>query len=184
MNEVDAIKVNKGNRAFMTFDAISNLKIKGLVTDVDLVGTISQGVVTYNIKITFEDKDERIRPGMSVDASIVTEEKPDILIVPSSAIKSQGKKYYVEVFDTEQDSISTKSSPQKVFVDIGDSDDVNTEIISGVSAGRKIVMRTISSTNTSTSTTAPSIFGNIGGNQRSLQRNLQGGNRTAGTNTK
>ena len=121
---------------------------------------------------------------MSVDASIVTEEKPDILIVPSSAIKSQGKKYYVEVFDTEQDSISTKSSPQKVFVDIGDSDDVNTEIISGVSAGRKIVMRTISSTNTSTSTTAPSIFGNIGGNQRSLQRNLQGGNRTAGTNTK
>lgn len=99
LNEVDAVKVNSGQRVTLTFDAISGLTINGTVVSVDQVGVATQGVVTYNIKISFNESDPRIKPGMSTDATIITAEKTDTLLVPSSAIKTQGQQKYVEIFD-------------------------------------------------------------------------------------
>ena len=50
LNEVDAAKVSVGQKATLTFDAINNLSIAGTVSEVDGVGTVSQGVVTYNVR--------------------------------------------------------------------------------------------------------------------------------------
>ena len=54
LNEVDAAKIKLGQKAIMTFDAIDGLEITGRVADLDTIGTVSQGVVTYNFKIVFE----------------------------------------------------------------------------------------------------------------------------------
>ncbi|MDD5433706.1 MAG: hypothetical protein PHE77_03610, partial [Candidatus Pacebacteria bacterium] len=54
LNEVDVAKVKIGQRAIITFDAIDELEITGKVEDVDTIGTVSQGVVSYNVKIIFD----------------------------------------------------------------------------------------------------------------------------------
>ncbi|MFH2018949.1 MAG: HlyD family efflux transporter periplasmic adaptor subunit, partial [bacterium] len=97
LNEVDAADVKVGQKATLTFDAVEELSITGEVAEVDALGTVTQGVVTYNTKIIFDTTDERVKPGMSVSASIITDIKQDVILVSSSAIKSSCEISYVEM---------------------------------------------------------------------------------------
>ena len=63
--------------------------MSGVVTEIDPIGAISQGVVTYDIKINFDVVDERVKPSMSVSAAIITDTKQNVLVVPNSAVKSK-----------------------------------------------------------------------------------------------
>ena len=58
LNEVDAAKVNVGQEATLTFDAITGLSLAGKVVEVDPVGTVSQGVVNYNVQVSFSPAGE------------------------------------------------------------------------------------------------------------------------------
>jgi multidrug efflux pump subunit AcrA (membrane-fusion protein) len=97
LNEIDAAKVKVGQNVAITFDAIDGFTATGTVSQVDLVGTVSSGVVTYNVKISINTRDPRILPGMSVSAVITTNEKDGVLVVPSAAVKSLGNQSYVQV---------------------------------------------------------------------------------------
>lgn len=157
LNEVDAAKIKIGQKVSLSFDAIDGLAIDGIVSEVDLVGTVSQGVVTYGVKIQFDTQDERVRSGMSVNATIVTESKADVLVVPSAAIKTMGNKSYVEIPGT------TSATVKRQFIEMGLVGDSTTEIVSGLSEGDRIVVRTI--TSTTKTTTAPSATSLFGGNR-------------------
>ena len=70
MNEVDAAKISVGNKTTLTFDATEDLTLTGKVAQIDTIGTVEQGVVSYKVKIAFDTQDERIKPGMTANASI------------------------------------------------------------------------------------------------------------------
>jgi multidrug efflux pump subunit AcrA (membrane-fusion protein) len=171
LNEVDVAKVKIGNKATLTFDAIDELSITGELVEIDTLGTVSQGVVTYNIKIVFDTQDERVKPGMSVSAAIITDVKQDTLIVPNSAIKTQGDISYVEVIDNAQKTASEGSAdvmmtsafvtPRQVIVEVGISNDSQTEILNNLKEGDTVVTRTITSGKTSATTST--ISGQRGG---------------------
>lgn len=169
LNEVDVAKIAVGQKVTLTFDAIEGLGITGEVADIDTLGTVSQGVVTYNVKITFDTQDERVKPGMSVSAAIITNVKQDILLVSNSAVKAQGNSSYVEMLAERQtgspdpQGVLSASPLQQKSVQVGLSNDTSTEIVSGLSEGDQIVVRTITPTVTSAST-APSLLGG-GGNR-------------------
>jgi len=165
LNEVDVSNIKLGQKATLTFDAVEDLSISGKVSEIDTLGTASQGVVNYNLKISFDTQDDRIKPGMSVSVSIMTQVKPDVLIVPSSAIKTQNDISYVELFEGGLSKGSTTPSTQGVVssvlptqrkIEIGISNDTQTEVISGLEEGEEIVVRTTTST-TKTTTTSSSI---------------------------
>jgi HlyD family secretion protein len=99
LDEVDAAKVRTGQEAQITFDAINNFVATGTVSQVDLVGTVSSGVVSYNVRILINTQDERIRPGMSMNVTITTERKDDVLTVPTAAVKTLNGQSYVQVLD-------------------------------------------------------------------------------------
>lgn len=149
LNEIDAAKIKVGQKATLDFDAIEGLSITGKVTQVDLVGTVVQGVVTYDVEIGFDTQDERIKPGMSLNATIITDVKQNTLIAPNSSIKSQSGANYVEVFDQQfpqgeaSQGITSAIVPRRQPVEIGISNDTSTEIISGLKEGDQIVSRTI-----------------------------------------
>lgn len=169
LNEVDIAKVKVGQKATLTFDAIDGLSIAGEVTETDIIGTVSQGVVNYNVKIAFDTQDLRILPGMSANASIAVSVKQDVLTVPSTAVKIQGDNSYVELLDqkigpTNSQGIVSLVATTQQLVTVGLSDDTATEIISGLKAGDKIITKTIAPTTTKTAN-APSLLGNIGGNR-------------------
>ncbi|MGC9602929.1 MAG: HlyD family efflux transporter periplasmic adaptor subunit [Minisyncoccia bacterium] len=154
LNEVDVAKVKVGQKATMTFDAFSGLTIAGQVSQVDTIGTVSQGVVNYNIQILFGTQDDRIKPSMSVSASIITDVKQDVLLVPNSAVKTQNGNSYVQVLiNVPQNASSTSSQgivssipPSQVQITTGISNGSKTEVASGLNEGDLIVTRTITGT--------------------------------------
>jgi HlyD family secretion protein len=175
LNEVDVSKIKIGQKSTLTFDAIPDLSMSGEVTQIDTIGSVSQGVVTYVVKIGFDTQDERVKTGMSVSAAIITDVKSDVLLVPNSAVKSQNGSSYVEVFTSplplaESGIIGSPSStpPNRVNVEVGLSNDSQTEIISGIKEGDGVVSRTILPNSNSTTTT-PSLFGGGGGGNRVFQ---------------
>jgi HlyD family secretion protein len=172
LNEVDIAKIELGQKVTLTFDAVENLTITGKVAEIDSIGTVSQGVVTYVVKINLDTGDNLIKPGMSVSATIITDIVQDVIVVPNSAVKSKNGLSYVDVFDYELivDATGTLGSlsstpPKQNEIEAGLIDDNNTEIISGLKEGDIIVIKTIidSTSSTATKSTTPSILNAVGG---------------------
>lgn len=181
LNEVDVAKIKLGQKSTLTFDAVPELTISGEVSEIDTIGTTSQGVVSYLVKIIFDTQDERVKPGMSLSASIITDAKPNVLIVPNGAIKSQGNNYYVEVADKADNPQASVGNLGGVIlahplnrktVQIGLANDDVTEIISGLEDGDVVVERTITITSQSAQPTSAGSGLRLPG--------LPGGNRAGG----
>jgi len=173
LNEVDAAKVKVGQKASLTFDAIDGLIIAAKVVQIDTIGTVSQGVVSYTVKLSFDTQDERIKSGMSVSAAIITNMKANVLAIPSSAVKSRGGAQYVQILDAPVvatvtsmvQGITSATAPREKNIEVGLTNDTVTEVTSGLIEGEQVITRTITST-TATTATAPSLFGRGGGGIR------------------
>ncbi|MFZ2188699.1 MAG: efflux RND transporter periplasmic adaptor subunit [Candidatus Moraniibacteriota bacterium] len=156
VNEVDIPNVAEGQKVMFKFSAIDDLELSGKVEKIDSLGTITQGVVTYNVTIGFDVTDPRIKPQMSVSANIITAVKQNVLLVPDSVVKTQNGKSYVEVLN------DGNALPVQRTVEVGLSNNTDTEIVSGINSGDKVVTQTISSTTKAASATASSA-GSRGG---------------------
>lgn len=176
LNEVDVAKVKVGEKATLTFDAIEGLSIAGHVAEIDTVGTVTQGVVTYNVKIALDTQDGRIKPGMSVSAAIITDVEQQVLLVPNAAVKSRGALHYVEILEgsgNHQPSgaggVASAVPPREQPVEIGMANDTSTIITNGLNEGEYIVVRTINPSApsaASTQTNGLRLFGGGGGGSR------------------
>ncbi len=177
LNEVDVSKVQVGQKATLTFDAIDSLSLAGTVATVDPVGTVSSGVVSYAVTIDLDTQDDRVKSGMTVTAAIQTGVAQDVLIVPASAIKTTNGSSYVLTVPTGDASIAAPSTgttasqgvtlataPTQTPVEIGLTDGTSTEIKSGLTAGQKVVTKTVTAATASTAASAPSLLG--GGSTR------------------
>jgi len=158
LNEVDVAKIKIGQKATLTFDAFTDLTITGQVVEVDAIGAVSQGVVSYGVKISFDTQDDQIKPGMSVSASIITDSKQDVLTIANSAIKNNNGSQYVEILDsslgisTSSQGVASKISPDRRNIETGLTNDSVTEIINGLKENELVVVRTISSSTTAQAT--------------------------------
>jgi RND family efflux transporter MFP subunit len=146
-NEVDAAKLKKGQKATLTFDAIDGLSLSGTITEIDVTGTVSQGVVSYGVKISFDTNDERIKPGMTVSASIVADSREGVVVLPSSVIKYKGSQAYVTTPNGDVAVVTGLSSDDKI------------EIISGFKEGDQYVSSTVSSSAVAEKSAAASLLG-------------------------
>ena len=120
LNEVDVAFLKSGQNATLNFDAVEDLEIEGEVIEVDVVGAVNQGVVSYGVKIGFDTSDTRIKSGMSVSATIITNVKENVLLVSNSAIKIDGTRSYVEVLENVDlpDERSGRGEPEEERVEL------------------------------------------------------------------
>ena len=170
LNEVDIPKVKIGQKATLTFDAIDEVEAVGEVTGVDPIGAVSQGVVSYTVKVAFNAQDKGVKPGMSTTVNIITDIHQDVLVVPNAAIKKQNGQTYVQIIEkvslpSSYNATGTISgiTPTRQNVSIGDADDSITEIISGLSQGDIIITQTASSSQASSSKSSSTKLGGMGG---------------------
>jgi len=157
VNEVDIPNVFIGQKVMMTFSAIDELSVSGTVEKVDSLGTITQGVVNYNVTIGLDTLDEKLRPGMSTSAKIITQVKQDTVTVPNSALKTEGNKTYIEVLN------KGTNVPERRNIEIGIANNADTEILSGVSVGDDVITQTIDPNAKVTTTTGGFRFPGAGG---------------------
>ncbi|HUO75659.1 MAG TPA: efflux RND transporter periplasmic adaptor subunit [Candidatus Paceibacterota bacterium] len=166
LNEVDIAKVALGQKATLTFDALPDITMTGTVSQINPVGTVSQGVVSYAVQITMDTQNSSIKAGMSTSVSIVTNVDSDVLLVPGSAVRTSGGVSTVQVVKdapadalTQTQGVVLPTVPARVTVQVGASSDTQTEITSGLNEGDIIVSRTITATTaaSATSTTSSQI---------------------------
>lgn len=173
VNEVDAAKIKIGDKVTMTLDAIDGLTLTGTVAEIDPAGTVSQGVVSYDVKIAFDQQDPRVKSGMTVNADIETDIAIGTLIVPSNAVKTQGGQSYVQVFEPAISAadvaaagsagVLPSTAPISIPVTTGISDNANVQILSGLSSGQQIVVSSRSGSGQTSSAAATSLTGGARG---------------------
>jgi HlyD family secretion protein len=176
LNEIDIAKLEVGQKATLTFDAVEDLTIAGEVIEVGAIGTTNQGVVSYAVKIIFNNQDDRIKSGMSTSANIITSAKQDVIMVSSSAIKTANGTSYVLSPNNENidsatistNAVSLKNKPIQKTVEVGESNDSYTEIVSGLEEGDVIVLKSVTATTSTkaSTSTGQSLFQIGGGNNR------------------
>lgn len=157
INEVDITNVQIGQNVNITFDAIDGLTATGKVEKIDALGTLNSGVVSYNVVISFDSLDARIRPQMSISAEIITSSKQDVLMVSNSAIKTQNGENYVQVIN--------KGVPKKQMVKVGIANDTDTEIISGLNKEDVVVIQAINSRNSNSNSSSDLNSSSSGSNR-------------------
>ncbi|HCW31873.1 MAG: RND family efflux transporter MFP subunit, HlyD family secretion protein [Candidatus Peregrinibacteria bacterium GW2011_GWF2_39_17] len=150
LNELDILDIEIGQTAKITFDAIPDFKTEGVVVKKDVAGTVNSGVVSYDVTLSVQSEDERILTGMSADVDIVLLSKPGVTLVSKMAVKEDQDGKYVEVVQNA-DSLEMQPfySPEvieteKAYIEVGDEDEVNYEVLSGLKVGDRIVLSTIS----------------------------------------
>ncbi|MDY0339972.1 MAG: efflux RND transporter periplasmic adaptor subunit [Coriobacteriia bacterium] len=137
VNEVDLPALAVGQRADVEFDALPDLTATGKVSEISEEGLNTQGVVTFDVHIALDVIDDALRPAMSAAATIVTDVAKDALLVPNAAVQSDGDGgYYVQILDQT-------GTPQKSTVQVGLMSATQTQILSGISEGDKVVTQTL-----------------------------------------
>jgi hypothetical protein len=159
INEVDVTTLRVGQAAELTFDAVPDLTITGKVDSIGEEGTVSQGVVTYDVWVTLDVNDARLKAGMSSTASIITAVARNVLLVPNAAIKTSDQGSYVQVLPTGA------TAPQNVIVTTGLEGTSQTVIGSGITTGTLVVTKTTTtgSDTSSSSSSSSSQQGDQGG---------------------
>lgn len=89
VSEADVGQVRPGQKVRFTVDAYPQAEFEGEVQQFRLNSTTNQGVVTYNIIVGVDNTDERLKPGMTAQTRIVLESKPQVLRLPTAALRYQ-----------------------------------------------------------------------------------------------
>ena len=157
LTEIDVIKVKANQKATITLDAYPEMTFTGKVLSVNTSGSSSSGVTSYPVTILLDPVTVEIYPNMSVTAEIITSIKDNVILVPSTAITTDNSGSAVQVKKDNQ--IST------VSVEIGSSNNSQTEIVSGINEGDEVVTATISPETSRSSSSTSSPFSGLGGSR-------------------
>ena len=102
VGEKDIAKIAVGQSANVTYPAFPDIVSQGTVTTIASVANSDSnyggGSVTFNVDILIEAPDSRLKPGMTAEVSVVTEQLDDVVMVPTMALMTEdGEHYYVNV---------------------------------------------------------------------------------------
>ncbi len=102
VGEKDIAKIAVGQSANVTYPAFPDIVSQGTVTAIASVANSDSnyggGSVTFNVDILIEAPDSRLKPGMTAEVSVVTEQLDDVVMVPTMALMTEdGEHYYVNV---------------------------------------------------------------------------------------
>ena len=107
VGEKDIAKIAVGQSANVTYPAFPDIVSQGTVTAIASVANSDAanggGSVTFNVDILIEAPDARLKPGMTAEVSVVTEQLDDVVMVPTMALMTEdGEHYYVNVVTDDE----------------------------------------------------------------------------------
>ena len=154
VDEADIGGIEEGQRASFTVDAYPNDVFDGVVTQIRLGDASSSSsassststVVTYEVVISAPNPDLKLKPRLTANVTIFILDKKDVLSVPNRALRFTpeapliGKNDIVKDCEGEHKVWTREGTTFTAHpVEIGISNGISTEIISGVAEGTKVV---------------------------------------------
>jgi HlyD family secretion protein len=150
--ETDVPKVQVGQQAQITLDALQGQVFTGTVKEIDLVGTVTSGVVNYAAKVAVQDPTNTMRPGMNATVNVILQQRENVLLVPNRAVQTAGSRFRTATVLYEGQLIV-------VPVTIGLTGDTNSEVLSGLQEGDRVLI----GQTTATANRVPGVGGILGG---------------------
>ena len=145
VDEADIGEVKVGQRVTFTVDAYPDDTFQGYVTQVRQEATTTNNVVTYEVGISAPNNDLKLKPGLTANVNIYTNEIKNTLSVPSKALRYTPEKETVggrKIKDcTGKNKVWTLEGNTLVAhaVNIGATDGTHTQILSGIKKGQKVI---------------------------------------------
>ncbi|WP_455253784.1 efflux RND transporter periplasmic adaptor subunit [Prevotella melaninogenica] len=147
VDEADIGDVKAGERVSFTVDAYPDDTFSGTVTQVRQNATTTNNVVTYEVVISASNADLKLKPGLTANVTIYTQERTGVLSVPTKALRftptkeTVGKHYTIQDVSNAKNKVWTLEG--KVLkahrVSIGMTDGTHTQILSGISKGKTVI---------------------------------------------
>ena len=162
VDEADVGQVAEGQEALFTVDAFPQSTFRGIVQLIRNSPENVQGVVTYGSVIQVDNSEQRLRPGMTANVTIVVAKKKKVLAIsnaalrfrppasfrkdrsepeeaaPGEARKGKRQKSHLTVWRLKN------GSPDPERVKIGITDGAYTEIKEGLDEKDVVILRTLS----------------------------------------
>ena len=170
VDEADIGAVKEGDRVTFTVDAYPDDTFEGTVKQVRLQATTTNNVVTYEVVISAQNADLKLKPGLTANVTIYTQERTGVLAVANKALRFTPTK---ETVGKDMKIVDCKGK-NKVWtldgktltahpVSIGQTDGMHTEITKGLKAGQQIVTEIVVNTPDDDSDDQQQSQGLIGG---------------------
>lgn len=145
INEVDIAKVHDHAFATITADALPDVAFNGSVTEIAPASTNAfadtgsgssggaNAIAKFWVKVAFARYDPRLRSGMSANVSILSQKRAHVVLAPLEAVTFTGQRGQVTV-------LNALGRQEKRMVEAGLRNDTDVEIVSGLTAGEKLVV--------------------------------------------
>lgn len=132
LDQVDVVRVTKGQEVNVTFDAYQGKEFKGIITEIDTTPVDKNGSIAYKTSVELQKGEEKVLTWMTAKAKILLQNKENVLTVPNSAIEidPEGKSYV---------NVWLGNAKKKVYVETGLTNGTKTEVVSGIEEGTEIV---------------------------------------------
>lgn len=121
--EADIAKVKEGQTVEFSVDSYPDEKFSGIVTQVRNEAITTSNVVTYEVIIEIDNRELKLKPGMTANVEIITAEEKGVLLVPNKALR-----FFIE----EEDGTTKRYKDKGVWI-LKSGVPVRVSIVSGVS---------------------------------------------------
>ncbi len=156
VDETEISKVKLGQPADVTLDALDGQSFRGKVTRVSPQATIVSNIAVFYVTVTLDNPSLKLRPGMSAEAEIISQEIQNAVQIPRRAVEQVRTRSYVMV------QTSPTAEPERTRVTVGPDDGTNIVVTSGLKGGETVVLPTRAKATTTTGTPGIRIGGSGG----------------------
>lgn len=137
VDEADIGGVKENQKVIFTVDSYANKEFEGKITQLRLNSAIVNGVVTYEAVVQVDNTDLLLRPGMTANASIITDTLKKVTVIPNAALRftppsdpdQKKKKRAMDESDKgEHVWVLKNETPIRVKVQIGQTNGVSSVV--------------------------------------------------------
>ncbi|MCX6764319.1 MAG: efflux RND transporter periplasmic adaptor subunit [Candidatus Nealsonbacteria bacterium] len=133
VSESDIGKIKIGNYIKIILDAFPEEEFSGKVIEIDPAETVIAGVIYYKIKASLESEDERIKPGMTANLTVIIDSKENALVIPQRAVIEKNGKKFTRI-------LKNKDNFEEIEIQTGLRGSSGViEILSGLKEGDKVI---------------------------------------------
>ena len=164
--EADIGRILVDQSVEFTVDAYPEITFKGKVSEIRNAPIVVQNVVTYNVVVKVDNRELKLKPGMTANVSVIVSEKKGVLKIPNAALRFRPSDMLNK--DTSKDKSRERGSgvwvveggkPKRIKVVTGISDGIFTELVSGdVIDGQEVIVEAVSKPKGQQSSNPPRMF--------------------------
>ncbi len=134
VDEIDIMKVQPGQKAKITVDAIPNKVFTGMVKFISPFGTQSGNVIKFAVTVDLDSYDAELRGGLTATADIDIYNAKNVLLVPVSVIVNTPSGHVIAVVN------EATGQPEFRKVTLGQQTFQYAEVLSGLNEGDKVTV--------------------------------------------